>query len=126
MWSAGQVPRFVTAMLVLASAVPASATAQSWEVEFHGGYVLSSKPSSGTGALPGTNAASASTVPSWYFGDGALVLNQALTSIRLSPSIVALDSVLKSPFVERRPGGSVGIRIGRVPDPTVHCGVHAR
>jgi hypothetical protein len=112
-----QVRRFVTVMLVLGVADPASAADQNWEVEVHGGYVLSSKPSSGTGALPGTNSASASTVPSWYFGDGALVLNQALTSIRLSPSIVALDSVLKSPFVERRPGGSVGIRIGRVLTP---------
>jgi hypothetical protein len=104
-------------MLVLAVGDPASAADQNWEVEVHGGYMLSSKPSSGTGALPGTNSASASTVPSWYFGDGALVLNQALTSIRPSPSIVALDSVLESPFVERRPGGSVGIRIGRVLTP---------
>src|SRR6266550_1854692 len=104
-------------MLVWAIAASASAADQSWEVEVHGGYVLSSNPSSGTGALPGTNSASASTVPSWYFGDGALVLNQALTSIRRNPSIVALDSVLKSPFVERRSGGSVGIRVGRVLTP---------
>jgi len=117
MWSVGPVPRFVAVILVCAIAASASAADQSWEVEVHGGYMLSSNPSSGTGTLPGTNSASASTVPSWYFGDGALVLNQALTSIRLNQSIVALDPVLKSPFVERRSGGGVGIRIGRVLTP---------
>ena len=111
-------PRFATVTLVLAIAVPASAAEQRWEVEVHGGYAVSSNPSSGAGALPGVNAASATTVvPSWYFGEGALLLNQALTSFRLNVAIVPLDPVLQSPFVERRSGGSFGVRIGRVVTP---------
>ena len=117
MRSVGPVPRLVTAMLVLAVAVPASAAGQSWEVELHGGYLLSSNPIGGEGALPGVNSASASVVPSWYFGDGALVLNQALTSIRPNAAIVPLNPVLQRSFVERRSGGSVGVRIGRVLTP---------
>lgn len=110
-------PRFAAVTLALAIAVPVSAADRNWEVEVHGGYLLSSNPSGGAGALPGVNSSSAAVVPSWYFGDGALLLNQALVSIRLNPTIVALDPVLQSAFVERRSGGSFGVRISRILNP---------
>jgi hypothetical protein len=53
-------------------------------------------------------------VSSWYFGDGASLLNQAASSIRLGGHITPLDPVLQSPFVRRESGGDLGLRVGRV------------
>jgi hypothetical protein len=53
-------------------------------------------------------------VSSWYFGDGASLLNQATLSIRTTGHITPLDPVLESPFVRRASGGDVGLRVERV------------
>jgi opacity protein-like surface antigen len=97
-----------------------------WEIEVHGGGMLATAPMDGTGALPGpgpaittpfTIPAGVSTgrlVSSWYFGDGASLLNQAASSFRLGGHITPLDPVLESPFVRRESGGDLGLRVGRV------------
>jgi hypothetical protein len=52
--------------------------------------------------------------PSWYFGDGTLLFNQAATALgQLPDQIVPLDAVLAGPLGEQRGGGSVGVRISR-------------
>jgi hypothetical protein len=53
--------------------------------------------------------------PSWYFGDGTLLFNQAATALGQLPDlIVPLDSVLAGPLGAHRGGGSVGVRVSRV------------
>src|SRR5262245_7633311 len=101
-------------VLTLVTAVPALPADDRWEVEVHGGYMASSNPAGGVSALPGLHSASAEVVPSWYFGDGALVLNQFLTSTRLNAVLEPLDAVLGSAFLERQSGAGFGIRIARI------------
>ena len=104
-----------------------------WEVEFHGGGLFSTNPTGGTIRLPGpgqpfmTAAATATASPlpsryepSWYFGDGTLLFNQAAAALgRLPDEIVPLDPVLAGPLGEHRGGGSVGVRVSRVLTPRV-------
>jgi hypothetical protein len=69
--------------------------------------------------VPGLPAAR--IVSSWYFGDGASQLNQAIASqlvlFRVTPSIVPLDAVLQGRFATRRPGPTFGLRVSRVLTP---------
>src|SRR5262245_25524881 len=95
---------------------------QGWEIEVHGGALISSNPTAGSTALPPPNprvpfipptpAFILEPVPSWFFGDGATILSGAVPA-RLGAAIVPLDSVLTSRFVERGSGGSLGMRIDR-------------
>src|SRR3954447_10858041 len=92
---------------------------QTWDVDVHGGPLMSSNPANGTSALPPSSAPivlipaanlNAEPVPSWFFGDGAALLTQ-VSRPRLNAGIVALDPVLESRFVERRSASSIGARI---------------
>jgi hypothetical protein len=51
-------------------------------------------------------------VPSWYFGDGALLANQVMTQNGALQRIVPLDPVLTTASVGRPSGPDLGIRIG--------------
>jgi hypothetical protein len=95
-----------------------------WEIEVHGGGTISTSPARGTGSLPPAGATitnpafnvngrpvTTHVVSSWYFGDGASLLNRALPFVRAP--IIPLDSVLESPFVRRTAGGSAGFRVTR-------------
>jgi hypothetical protein len=115
--------------------VPASAQtsdARKWEVEIHGGGVWPTNPAGGTTNLPGpgqvfTTATSMSTPPptsrresSWYFGDGAVLFNQAVASLftqaaapTTPPRITSLDSVLGSALGARKPSASIGLSVSR-------------
>jgi len=104
-----------------------------WEVEFHGGGLFSTNPTGGTISLPApgksfmTVAATPTTSPlpsryepSWYFGDGTLLFNQAATALgQLPDQIVSLDPVLAGPLGRHRGGGNVGVRVSRVLTPRV-------
>jgi hypothetical protein len=104
-----------------------------WEVEFHGGGLFTTNPTGGTISLPGPGqpfmtvpaTPTASPLPSryepsWYFGDGTLLFNQAATALASLPDqIVPLDPVLAGPLGEHRSGGSVGARVSRVLTPRV-------
>ena len=77
--------------------------------------------SSGTGALPPPgpvlpiNLVGATTraVSSWVIGDGAALLNQALSSFRVTQQIAPLDAVAQSVFAKRTAGAAIGFRISR-------------
>jgi hypothetical protein len=56
-------------------------------------------------------------VSSWYFGDGASLLNQTTMSIGRTGHLTPLDPVLESPFVRRASGGDIGLRVGRALTP---------
>jgi hypothetical protein len=106
----------LTGVALLAQSRPA--LAQQWEVEVHGGGLLTSHPRGGqaqappTGGTVGTfEGGTTPRVTSWYFGEGSALLNQ-LTSSLASP-ITPLDPVLRSSALERANGASVGVRVGR-------------
>ena len=117
-----------------ASSVAAQTTqTPKWEVEFHGGGLFATNPSGGTISLPAagqpfmTVAATPTASPlpsryepSWYFGDGTLLFNQAATALgQLPDRIVALDSVLGRLLGQRRGGGSAGVRVSRALKPRI-------
>lgn len=108
--------------LILSSGVAAAqGTADKWEVEVHGGMTQASSPSGGGAKLPDPGAPfrtlgglglPSRRVSSWYFGDGAVLLNQVNAAFGIAPRITPLDPVLQSTVV--RTGSSLfGIRVGR-------------
>lgn len=109
--------------VLFAEVTPAAAQVGKWEIEVHGGGMLASNPTDGTAALPapgtpfvavvGANTRSSRHEPSWYFGDGAVLLNEVNTALGVTARITALDAVLNGSAVERQHGGSVGIRVSR-------------
>jgi hypothetical protein len=116
------------ALLTAGATSTALAGEQKWELEFVGGGAFPSSGNAGDVDLPPPNStlsgsfpSAARIVSSWYFGDGASQLNQAIASqlvlFRVSPSIVPLDAVLQSRFAKRRPGPTFGLRVSRVLTP---------
>src|SRR5687768_10336490 len=87
------------ALCVVALGLGSHAAAQTaagarWEVEFHGGGNLLTSPTGGTVSLPGPGAVFTTATanptesrrePSWYFGDGALLFNQAVEALAQLP-----------------------------------------
>jgi hypothetical protein len=107
-------------------AAPASSDgpdpSRKWEVEFHGGGLLATSPSSGDVALPNPGAPFAGfagpsrLVSSWYFGDGAALYNEfvaAFASPGITDTIAPLDPALNSEVVHRQHGGAFGARLYR-------------
>jgi hypothetical protein len=108
-----------------------------WEVEFHGGGIRRTNPTGGTATLPGpgqvfttasgvTNPAPSSRrASSWYFGDGALLFNQAASSLAmqstsplgLSGRITMLDPVLGRALGTWQSGGIIGVSVTRALTP---------
>lgn len=113
--------------LLLMSLVPLAAAqsndGRKWEVEFHGGGILTSNPNGGTVSLPspaesfaaGPGFPTTRRVSSWYFGDGATLVNQvsAASPFNLALKITPLDPVLGGALADRRPGASLGARVSR-------------
>ena len=102
--------------------VPIAALGQSrsWEIEFHGGRVFVSSLNGGAGTLPApggpftsVTGSTSRAVSSWYFGDGAELVDDFLFSFGVPERITPLDSVLNSRLAEQGNGGSVGFRVGR-------------
>src|SRR5262245_8132801 len=95
---------------------------QGWEIDVHAGFLAVTNPVGGRSEVPPAGAdlpinsplstAFTRRVPSWYFGDGAAVLNQILGARSLT-RMVPLDPMLQSRMVERQSGSSVGIRVDR-------------
>jgi hypothetical protein len=97
-----------------------------WTIELYGGGSASSASTSGTpldAFEPGDPFATQSgqisrAVSSWYFGDGAALLNQALAQISnisgtTLPRIVPLDAGLLASGGIQGSGGLFGLRVGR-------------
>jgi len=129
-------PWFSTWGRILAAGViglwPATADAQNtarpgkWTIEFYGGGAASSSSSSGTPleafasgeTFVADSGQQSRAVSSWYFGDGAALLNQALAQAAILagttiPQLAPLDSALLAPGGSRGSGGLFGVRIGR-------------
>jgi hypothetical protein len=129
--SSGVVPApYNPAAAAFATPKPASASSEGpdrdrkWEVEFHGGGQFANTPTSGSSNLPnpgpliptlaGPNTSRA--IPSFFFGDGALLYNQFVAnagSVNITNTITPLDPVLNNSIVRRRNGAMFGARISR-------------
>jgi hypothetical protein len=110
-------PRALRFSLAIGLLPCASVQAQSsWEIEVHGGGLVSSTSESGTFALPAAGALVPPNfdrpVSSWYFGDGSFQLNQ-FPNVRLSGVLAPLDGTLQSRVATRESGGALGVRLTR-------------
>ena len=110
--------RIVAVFLLAAAAVaPAAAQERKWEVEVFGGAVVGTGGGEGTRTLPpaglpivtSTPIFPSREVPSWFFGDGALLLNDVNEQFGTAGGIVPLD-----PFLVSAGSGSGGVFGGRL------------
>ena len=93
-----------------------------WELEIHGGYGIGTNSTDGSGQLPsgqgqfpipGTSRSS-HLLPSWFFGDGPIVLNGSIGSAGSAVRLVDIDRALTSMAAADRQNGFVfGARIVR-------------
>jgi hypothetical protein len=93
-----------------------------WQVEVHIGGLAGASPTTGTPILefpvgesiptPG-GFSTTRAVPSWYFGDGAALLNQVNEQFNMSQRITPLDAALQRALATRDGGGSFGFRVSR-------------
>ena len=116
--------------------LPAIAEAQNaarprkWTVELYGGAASTSAPASGTpipnfpAGAPFTLASgeTSRSVPSWFFGDGAALLNQVLSQFAANegtafPRIAPLDDLIRASGGSPGNGGLFGVRVGRALTP---------
>ena len=86
---------------------------------------MTSNPSGGTSTSPPPGTALLSPIPtrptrrisSWYYGDGAALLNGVADGLQVFRSfpdrMTPLDSVLANPLADQHNGGSVGLRVSR-------------
>lgn len=112
--------------LLVVCALPASAAAQTtpakigWEIEGVGGVSISHLPATGDAALPPPGATITTTsvlfpsraVPSWFFGDGAELLNGVNTRFGVA-HIAPLDPALGAVGLNASTGPTFGVRLRR-------------
>jgi hypothetical protein len=91
-----------------------------WEVEAHVTYGSSNPASGGNGQLPAAGpsfktAGGSDTrrVTSWYFADGAVLLNDALKALGRSERLAPLDTMLTGASAEQTTGNGFGVRVTR-------------
>jgi hypothetical protein len=104
-------------------AVPSAPYVQTgkWEIDVHGGGLTGATPTKGAGALPPAgdsfntlNNRPSRRVTSYYFGDGAALLNQVNAALNVGSSLITpLDSVLQESGTSRNGSGTFGIRVTR-------------
>ena len=121
--------RFPAAPVAVAAGAPRAPRAghigRKWELEAHGGGAFGSLSTAGTpiSAFPvGASFTTLGGLPSryastWYFGDGATLINQIgagfIGSSAATTKVTPLDPVLTAAGLERRRGPSVGGRVSR-------------
>ena len=106
--------------LVACLLVPASIAAQDrrWEVEGYGGMVAAQSSSTGSPTLPPAGAPLVTSnpifptreTPSWFFGDGATLLNGVNAAFDRSARIVPLDAAFDPLESSRAPVFGVRVR----------------
>jgi len=106
-----------------ASTVPApkQASGGRWEIEGYGGLSRGSAPSKGDAALPPAGPPIPSLSPifpshstaSWFFGDGAAMLNRVNEEFGLQTRITPLDAALASLGLDYSSAAAFGVRVRR-------------
>lgn len=110
-------PSLFLAWMLLSTA--AAAQEARWEVEVHGGGILSSGVSGDSRQLPAASAFTASSgrtsrrVSSWYFGEGADLLTRVSAQLAGGPGLSPLDAVLTGALADPAAGAQLGFRVSR-------------
>lgn len=99
----------------------ASARPAGWEIEGYGGLSITRLPAGGTSTLPrpGPGITTSSPifpsrqVPSWFFGDGTVLLNGVNTEFEVPQRITPLETILTSIGSDRSSGAALGLRLRR-------------
>ena len=114
------------ALVVLLGAAVSDAAPQErrWELDVYGGAVVATTASDGARTLPAAGAVIATSaplfpsreVPSWFFGDGARLVNDVNEEFGGTSRVAALDPL----FARVRPGrtGAFGARLRRSLSPS--------
>jgi len=105
----------------------ASADTRRWEVEWYGGLSLANPSSGGTTTLPAPGAPLTTSspifpsrqVPSWFFGDGAMLLNDVNAAFGLANRLSPLDAGFDSLRFESGGRAAFGIRVRHAMTPRV-------
>ena len=111
--------RLTLVLLLVAGVSGAAAQERRWEVEAYGGLVAARSASEGTRTMPpaGPPIVTSSPlnpsreVPSWFFGDGARLLNDVNEELLGLSRITALDPLFAAVKGER--AGAAGVRLRR-------------
>jgi hypothetical protein len=123
-------------IVILAAGVlafSADARAQSalprWEVDVHaGGPIVASNPTGGTPLVQfpvgdpiatGGGTTFSRAVSSWYYGDGARLLNDVNARFGVPGRITPLDTTVTRAIVQRKEGAAVGARVARYLTPRI-------
>jgi hypothetical protein len=96
-----------------------------WEIEGYGGLSFGRVPTGGESELPGPGAPLTTSSPifpsrrvsSWFFGDGAVLLNDVNAEFGLPEVITPLDSALTTLGLDSATGGAFGVRIRKAVTP---------
>ena len=104
-------------------AAPAAAPSR-WQAEIYGGPMMASRSADGRALDPqepeqftAFNGRPSASVPSWYYGYGALLLGAVNTALHVNPGIIPLDDALRQPMMQRNHGWHVGARLMRTMTP---------
>jgi hypothetical protein len=114
-------------------AFSAEARAQSplprWEVDVHaGGPIVASNPAGGTPIVQfpigdpvptGGGTTFTRAVSSWYYGDGARLLNDVNARFGVPGRITPLDSAVSRAIAQRKEGAAFGARVARYLTPRI-------
>ena len=109
----------LAALVLVTIAAPARAQQPAWTIEGHGGFMTTGSLSSGTASVPppGANILTSSPtdpsrqVSSWFFGDGASLLNGASAAFGAASRVTPLDAAFAALGVGTGAGG--GLRVTR-------------
>lgn len=122
MWSARTLAAGALLLAVSASAAAQTAPpAPRWEIDAHGGFSRVRLPTGGSVAMPepGPPIATSSPifpsrrVPSWFFGDGADLLNSVNAEFGLSERVTPLDAAFASLGLDATSDAAFGLRLSR-------------
>lgn len=112
-------PCLAFTLLLTAGAFSAAAQERRWELEAYGGAVAARTATDGERTLPPAGAAIVTSnplfpsreVPSWFFGDGAVLLNDVNEAFQGASRITALDPLFAGTGAGRT--GVAGVRLRR-------------
>jgi hypothetical protein len=101
---------------------PSPPTGPRWEIEGYGGLSRGTAASDGSASLPPAGAPIPSLSPifpsrrtsSWFFGDGAAMLNSASEGFGLAARITPLDAALTSRALDYSSAAALGVRVRRI------------
>jgi hypothetical protein len=99
-----------------------------WDVEFHvaGVAVTGANGGTGIGEFPAGNpiatggfTSTTRAVSSWYFGDGAQLLNQVNAGFGVTSRLTPLDGALRTQVGQQDQNVAFGFRVGRTLNPRI-------